>query len=312
MIITVVSLFFSPDMIAQYSIKGTLHQLCPVFPINLELWKDSTITATVAGTVRGSGRRATDFHFFNLTEGRYELRLNAGSPNVIPRAALTPTTQTIVLSATNQTITGVTFVNSVNPLCDVICGGLDLCEPEVLVGFKNSPSDTNQRILVNVMTPLGTRGFFVNTFGTVVLRGFGKTVITPQLRGYTFEPPRLEIDFGQSFSSINAFNLGTAFSVQQVVSVLSDNSVNTDQTFTLRPNPILSQTAMVEYRITTRSRVKLSVLTMLGEEVLSISKVLSDGQYTEELDVSNLGNGAYLLVLQVDNARKFLKFLKTN
>ena len=72
------------------------------------------------------------------------------------------------------------------------------------------------------------------------------------------------------------------------------------------PNPA-SRTARVNFELPKAGKVSLSVFDMLGRPVLRSTNQYAAGQQSEDLDVSNLANGNYIIIMDVSGSRLIQK-----
>jgi PKD repeat protein len=94
------------------------------------------------------------------------------------------------------------------------------------------------------------------------------------------------------------------------IQILSTNTLATDQSVTVSPNPTDGQMT-VAFRNNVLGLVKINLLNMTGIEVLNKKYQKNDEQFSETLDIRNLASGIYIVEIQIDNQvvrRKILKF----
>ncbi|MBL7993406.1 MAG: T9SS type A sorting domain-containing protein [Candidatus Kapabacteria bacterium] len=301
--------FVTTPMYSQYSIRGTFQQTCGYFPAYIELLGKNSTSATVA---RG---RITNFLFDNLAAGEYKVQIRVNNPRRIgfdyenSSMCLLPTSQTITLGATNQHITGLTFANRCNPICDFDCSPPYYCYVEAIVGFQNAPIDTNVKIKVFLDRNTKTDSIFASTVGTVSFFGYGKMRIRPQLAGYLFEPSLLDIDFEEFHVSAEAKNLGTVFLARRIVGIKLEEA---SQSLTLKvaPNPITDGQLSLQYQLQSNNSVRIRIINPLGQVLQVIQKDKVLGSHNERIDLCNLPNGVYYCSVQSGQEQETVKIIK--
>jgi Secretion system C-terminal sorting domain len=94
--------------------------------------------------------------------------------------------------------------------------------------------------------------------------------------------------------------------VQSITSVKSD----ADAAFTVAPNPSTDR-VLVSATAQTSGRVRTKISTLLGETLQTLEQSVSAGsEYRQELDISGLATGVYLVEVQDGAARSIRKIVK--
>jgi hypothetical protein len=108
----------------------------------------------------------------------------------------------------------------------------------------------------------------------------------------------------------------TKSSILQAPKVASNETVETNyfsfEIELVKPNPFSEKTD-IQYYISEKSKVKLSVHDIFGRELIRlIDNKEQQGNHTITLDGNNLPNGVYLLILQADGITKSVTLIKYN
>jgi hypothetical protein len=75
------------------------------------------------------------------------------------------------------------------------------------------------------------------------------------------------------------------------------------------PNPIISNNAKMNFTLPAASNVKISVCSMTGQEVVLENSKLDAGEYSKDLDVTALSNGAYVLKIVAEDKIETAKII---
>jgi len=86
---------------------------------------------------------------------------------------------------------------------------------------------------------------------------------------------------------------------------------NVGFTLSVSPNPATANTLQLTASIPVRSEVRVSIVDFTGKEVANCNiGILDAGSTTKQIDISNLNQGIYIVVLHVDGYKKTCKLIR--
>jgi plastocyanin len=113
--------------------------------------------------------------------------------------------------------------------------------------------------------------------------------------------------FSFTFSNAGTFPYFCSFHCSMgmtgVITVSATNGIETASSFQniykVFPNPFAGSTN-IGYTLTRASEVKIDVTSITGQKVLGLALNQVPGQYNQELDLSHLSKGVYVLLMRLD------------